>query len=135
MEDLKELMGTVAAERLDYARNCDAGDDAGDKAFEQGITAFKAYVEMAKIDDAHNEEIDRRELEREKQLREEELKRETAKKDRWMKGIEIGLVVVAAPIIGMVCNKNLAKFICKAEQFETFTSTAGRSLGKMFKFK
>ena len=38
MEDLKELMGTVAAERLDYARNCDAGDDAGDKAFEQGIT-------------------------------------------------------------------------------------------------
>lgn len=135
MEDLKDLMGAVAAERLEYARSCDAGDEKGDAAFKQGITAFNAYVEMSKIDDAHNEEIDRQELEKERQLREEEMKRKESRKDRWAKAAEVGLMVVAAPVVGYLCNKSLAKFLCEAEQFENFTSTAGRSLGKMFKFK
>lgn len=135
-KDLKELLAEVAADRLQYALECKPDDeDYDDQAFDEGITAVKAYTELMKADDAHSEELGRQELEEKKQESDKEFKMSESTKEKIMKGIELGCVVVITPVIGYLSNKGLAKFLCKAEQFETFTTTAGRSLGKMFKFK
>lgn len=123
-DGVRDLMANVAIERLEYARNCDPGDEKGDKAFEQGMAAAKEYTELTEANAKHEEELAREE----NRLRE-------AKRDRWVKGIEIGATVLAVPLIGLACNRNFAKFVGRdIEQFEIFTSTPGRSLSKMFKF-
>lgn len=134
MKDLKSLMADVAAERLDYAKNCEPGDEASEVALKQGVTAFNAYTELAKMEAEREELIERRAIEREKMAREEELRKKEAKKDRIVKCIEIAALAVVTPVVGYACNRAFANFLCKAEQFETFTTTAGRSLGKVFKF-
>ena len=141
MNDLKNLMADVATERLAYAQVRKAGDAEADKAFEQGITAAKICIEMTKMDDTHEEqveqrriEVERQDLEREKQIREEELKRKQARNDRIIKGIEIAATVILVPVVGLLCNKAQINHVGKLEQFEVFTSTAGRSAGKMFKW-
>lgn len=57
------------------------------------------------------------------------------KKDKIMKCVEIGAAVVAAPLIEAGCKKAFAKMICTFEQDYTFTTTAGRALSSLFKFK
>lgn len=60
---------------------------------------------------------------------------ESKKKDRLIKCLEIGAFVVAAPLIDAGCKKAFAKLICDFEVENVFTSTAGRSLSSLFKFK
>lgn len=132
--DVKDLMAEVAVDRLSYAKNCKAGDEIGDKAFEQGVTAYKAYADMTKIDDAHDEELRRQELEKTKQEHDEENRKKERKKEYVVKGIEFVGGVVVAPAIAYVANKGLVKYIGTIEQMETFTSSAGRAIGRMFKF-
>lgn len=134
-KSLKQLMEEVAAEKLNYVLEHEQGDDDAEEAFDQAITAVKVYNDMVKIDDAHEEELKRQDIEKDKQEADKKFKMSESTKEKIMKGIELGAVVIVTPVIGYFSNKNLAKFLCKAEQFETFTSTAGRSLGKMFKFK
>lgn len=133
-QELKSLMANVATDRLEYALSQEPGSEEGEAAFKQGVTAFNAYTELAKVDDAHEELVERRRIEKQKQLRDEELRVKESKRDRIVKGIEIAAIAVVAPVVGYACNRAFAGFLCKAEQFETFTSTAGRSLGKIFKF-
>lgn len=133
-QGLKNLVANVATARLEYALNHEPGSEEGELAFKQGITAFNAYTELAKIDDAHEELVERRRIEEQKQFRDEALRMKESKRDRIVKGIEIAAVAVIAPVVGYACNRAFAGFLCKAEQFETFTTTAGRSLGKIFKF-
>lgn len=133
--DVKELFAVVAAERLEEARKLDANDEKSKEAFKQCLEAAKMYNELTKTDDSHSEELDRQEMEKEKQELERELRKKENRKDRWVKVAEVGAVAVVAPVVGFLCNKNFAKFLCKVEEFETFTTTAGRSLSKVFKFK
>lgn len=65
-------------------------------------------------------------------------KAEACKKDK--KEIDIKLVtfagsVLLVPVIDTVCKKNLAKYIAKIEEFDTFTSSAGRSISSWFRWK
>lgn len=57
------------------------------------------------------------------------------KKEKLMKCVEIGAVVIAAPLLEAGCRKAFAKMICSFEKDYTFTTTAGRSLSSLFKFK
>lgn len=133
-QNLKKLMEDVAKDRLERARTYGPGTDEGDAAFKEGLQAFNAYNEFVKTEDAHEELIERRAMEKEQKAREEKIRR----KDRTKDYITVGLTIVGTAIITPLAyhfsNKSLARFLCEAEQFETFTSTAGKSLGKMFKF-
>lgn len=136
MEDvnLKEAVGNYALERLETARNLGVNDEGCDEAFEQAMRAVKVYGELTKIDDEHSEELERQDLEKEKQEMERDLKRKMTRGERWIKVAEIVAVAAIAPTLTYVFNRKFAEFLCEAEQFESFTSTAGRSLGKIFKF-
>lgn len=55
------------------------------------------------------------------------------KKDKIVKLVEIGALVIATPIIEAKCRKAFAEMICNFEKDYTFTTTAGKALSKIFK--
>ena len=57
------------------------------------------------------------------------------KKDRAVKVVEIGMAVVAAPLIEAACKKGFARMICEFEEDHIFTTMAGKSLSALFKFR
>lgn len=57
------------------------------------------------------------------------------KKDNIVKYVEIGAAVLLAPLIEAGCKKAFAKIICEFEKDYTFTTSAGRTLSSIFRFK
>ena len=66
---------------------------------------------------------------------EKSIELERQKKDRLTKILEVGAIVVAAPLIEAGCKKVFAEMICNFEKDYNFTTTAGRSLASLFRFK
>ena len=60
---------------------------------------------------------------------------EKQKKEKLIKALEIGALVIAAPLIEAGCRKVFAEMICNFEKDYTFTTSAGRSLTSLFRFK
>jgi len=57
-------------------------------------------------------------------------------KINWIiRGVELGLITVVVPIIQYRCNMRYAKVLCNFEKDYTFTTSAGRSLSRLFQFK
>lgn len=56
------------------------------------------------------------------------------KKDVLLKLIEVGSITLAAPLVEAGIRKMFAKLICEFEKDYTFTTSAGKSLSKIFKF-
>lgn len=133
-QNLKRLMADVAKQRLEYAKTYEPGSEEGEKAFKEGLQAFNAYNELVKTEGSNEELAQRRVMEKEKQTRDEVIRKKERLKDYIVFGVGMVGTAVVTPIVYHICNKDLAKFLCKAEEFETFTTTAGKSLGKMFKF-
>lgn len=55
--------------------------------------------------------------------------------DSLLKVLEIGVVLVAVPVVENRFKTKFAKMICEFEKDYNFTTTAGRSLSSLFKFK
>lgn len=56
-------------------------------------------------------------------------------KDRIVKCVEIGAAIIAVPLIEAGCKKAFAKLICEFEKDYTFTTSAGKTLANLFRFK
>lgn len=56
-------------------------------------------------------------------------------KDRIVKIVEIGAAIVAVPLIEAGTKKAFAKLICEFEKDYTFTTSAGKTLANLFRFK
>lgn len=56
-------------------------------------------------------------------------------KDRIVKVVEIGSAIIAVPLIEAGCKKAFAKLICEFEKDYTFTTSAGKTLANLFRFK
>ena len=132
-QNLKELMEDVAKERLKVAKTLGPGTEEGDAAFKEGLQAFNAYNELVKTEDAHEEQAERRAMEKDKQARDEAIRKKERMKDWIIFGVTT-LGTIAVPILGHILKKDLVKYVCKAEEFESFTSTPGKAIGKMFDF-
>lgn len=120
----RELLDEVIENRL--TRALQKGDDADEARtiFDEAMMAIDRQVKLDEIEASKNE-----------QVRNEELKKEEAKKDRWVRCAEIGVILLAAPIVDTLCKKAYAKMLCEFEKDYTFTTTAGRSLSGLFRFK
>ena len=95
-----------------------------DAMFEQAMKATDRAIELSKIDATCEE-----------QARKLESAKEEAKKDRWVRIGEIAATALLSPLIVKACNVAYAKILCEFEVNETFRSSAGRALSKLFKFK
>lgn len=64
-----------------------------------------------------------------------EARRKESRRNMVIKIIEIGGIIILAPIIEGKIKTSFAKLMCDFERDYTFTTTAGRSLSGLFKFK
>lgn len=123
-EHNKNLLDEVIKDRLEKALYDDADSDEANVTFRQAMEAVDREIELSKI-----------EASREEQTKKQELAAKEAKRTLVIRCIEIGAVTVAAPVIGYLFNRSFARDICNFEKDYTFTTSAGRSLSKLFNFK
>ena len=107
----RDLLEEVTQNRLEEALSS-TDDDKKAAAFKQ--------IEISKIDASNNEE---------------ESKLKGAKKDRIIRCVELGATVLLTPVLDYAFKKSFAKIICNFEKDYTFTTTAGKTFGGLFRFK
>lgn len=130
-ETNRELMQEVLTDRLKKSMNDSLEAEERNTAFEQAMKIADRQTKVYESDIVYDDQVKKLEHEKEKL----ETEKAENKKNRIIKVIEVGAIVVLAPIVYYCTNKGLIKEVGTAEQMEHFGSTPGRSLGKMFNFK
>lgn len=64
--DVRDLLEEVIEKNLDYALDHEVGDEKTQKALKDGMDAYKAFIEMTKVDDSHSEQEDKLAFEKSK---------------------------------------------------------------------
>lgn len=131
----KELLSEVIEDRLERALNS-PGDSEEDKyAFNEAMTAIGKQIELDKIEASRQEQIRKLNADEINRVRDDEFKKSEARTDRF---IQIGIFaagLVIAPLIEVATKKSYAKLLCEFEKDYTFTTSAGRALSGLFRFK
>ena len=78
-------------------------------------------------------EMDKKAIDKEIELAKIKSQKDSNRSEKAIKLIEIGATLVVAPLIGLKCNTLFAKTICEFENDYMFTTTAGKTLSKLFK--
>ena len=117
-----QLLEEVIQKRLELALKAEG--EISEAAFEDAMEAIDRQIA---IDRAKNEALNNQE-----RLEEDKIKE---RRDSIIKCLEIGATIIAAPIITAKINKTFAHMLCDFEKNYNFTTTAGKSLSKIFKLK
>lgn len=138
----KDLLSEVIKDRLDRALIEDPENEGDKQLFKEAMEALNKQIELDKIEVSHDEQLEKLRIENErlkaeceKNLRDEAAKKSEAKKDRW---VQIGLFVAGLALgesIDYAKKKGFARYICNFEKDYTFTTSPGRSLSGLFRFK
>ena len=145
----RELLSSVVENKLNQVINCKASDDNYNQVFKDAMAAVDKQLELDKIDTSYQEHWEKLEAEKAKfeaekekfeaekaeRLRKEEFEKEEAIKSRY---VQIGIFaagLVITPIAEYIVKGALASKIGKIEQFETYTTSAGRSISSWFRLK
>ena len=96
--------------------------------------ALMAFEEK-KLNFSNEEQVARREMDSEKQTNDEEFRKKESKRTFWIEVGKIAVIAFVAPGMQYLGKKAFAKMICTFEKDYTFTTSAGRSLGGLFRFK
>ena len=131
----RELMEAVVKQRLEAVLEEDVSSDEAKRLFDEAMKAVDRQLESDKVDISYSEHVDKLESEKEKNSREEAFKQEEAKKNRMIRIAEIVATVILVPAVTFGFNMAYAKKICNFEKTDTFYTTAGRGLSKLFNFK
>lgn len=124
-DENKKLLDEVIEKRLDQVlKSPDANSEETTLMFEQAMKAIDRRTELSKMEASYDE-----------QVKKQELATAEAKKDRIIRCIEIGAALMAGPVIQYCCNLGYAKLMCNFEKDYTFTTSAGKSLSRLFQFK
>lgn len=119
---IENLMDRVAEDRLESALNL-TGEERHE-AFKEGMEAITKRNELLKM-----------KQEEERALREEENKKHDVFIDRCIQVGTFAAGLIVAPLIDGAVKKGFAKMLCEFEKDYTFTTSAGRSLSSLFRFK
>lgn len=138
----RELLESVIEDRLRCVQLSDPENEGAKTMFKEAMDALSKQIEFDKIDASHEEQLEKLKIENErlkaeheKNLRDEAAKKSEAKKDRWVQIGIFGAGLVVAPIIEHASKKAFARYICEFEKDYTFTTSPGRSLSSLFRFK
>lgn len=119
----RKLLDEVIKDRLEQALKSEVGTEEADAAFKQAMDAIDRETELSKME-ASSEE----------QAKKQEQSKKEARMNWIIKGVEIGVVLIGVPVVQFLCNKSFAKTMCNFEKDYTFTTSAGKSLSRLFKF-
>lgn len=131
----RKLLSEVVNKRLNEALLKGVNSDEGKLAFDEAMKAVDREIELKKLDEAKEVELKKLEEAKKEKLDNDKFKADEAKKDRIVRFIEIGALMIAVPIVDTICKKAYAKVICNFEKDYTFTTTPGRQLSGLFRFK
>ena len=93
-----------------------------------------AEQELEKKQEQLEQEAKKLELEEQELIKKQELARQEAKINWIIRGVELGLITLVVPWMQYRHNKKFAMMMCNFEKDYTFTTSAGRSLSRLFKF-
>lgn len=133
--DNKKLLSEVITKNLEYVLENDANSEESKTRFKEAMEAISKQTEVYKAEQSHFEQMERMKAEEIRSRQEAESKKEEAAKDRWTQIGIFGAGLIASPLIDVLCKKAYAKMICEFEKDYSFTTSAGRALSGLFKFK
>lgn len=135
MEDAsRKLLDEVLSDRLQCALSAE-DEEHRSTAFRQAMEAAEKQIELDKVDTTYWQHSENLEKEKEEYLQEAEFKKDESEKNRKVQFITFTAGLVITPIVEVICKTIYANKICKLEQFETFTTSAGRGISSWFRFK
>lgn len=133
-ETNRGLLEKVIEEKLRLAS--DSTDETEKKeALDDALKAIEKQTAIYKIDVGYQEHVEAIDKDKNIHQSDEMFKRNEANKDRKVQIAIFAAGLVATPAIEVICKTIYANKICKLEQFETFTSSAGRGIASWFKWK
>lgn len=133
METNKELLDQVIEQSLMDVQDHEVCSEPHQKAFKEAMEAYDRRIELEKIEEKQRELALK---EKEMELKERELanKEKSEKGIKVLKYIEIGIPFGLLAVEYMFKHKFM-KDVCNFEKDYTFTTTPGRSISSLFKWK
>lgn len=110
--ETKELLEKVVNDRLEKAANESMSEEEKHAAFEEAMKATDRFVEVAKVETTNEKKL-----------------------NRVIKYIELVAIPVALMTVDYLFKMRYMKTVCNFEKDYTFTTTPGRSVSQLFKFK
>ena len=136
----RELLESVIQNRLMRAEISDGEEDA--LAFKEAMSALDKAIELDKLKASHDEQVEKLKIEKErlkveteKNLRDEASKKEEAKKERMVQIATFLVGLFGGAAIDYFAKKKFAKLICEFEKDYTFTTSAGKGVSGIFRWK
>jgi hypothetical protein len=124
----RELLEKVIETRLTDALELDAESDESQSALKEAMVAIDKETELTKMDIAHEEQNEKRKAD-------EKFRDAESHINVMLRIIEVAAIPIGILIIDIVARDKFAKRICNFEKDYTFTTTPGRSLSSLFRFK
>lgn len=134
METNKDLLDQVIQESLYEVQDKDVCSEPHIKAFKESMEALDRRIEIEKLNDKKRElAFKEKELEfKEKELA---LKEKSEKTGKVLKCIEVVAVPLVIVVAENIFKYHFMKSVCNFEKDYTFTTTPGRSISGLFKWK
>ena len=125
-----QLLEEVILDRLDVALD-DREPEESKKAFKEAMEAIDRKIQIEKIN------VSKLELENKEKLEESKFNKskEEQRKNDILKLIEIVAVPVGLLMLDYAFKRSFMKTVCNFEKDYTFTTTPGKSISQLFKFK
>lgn len=134
-EKSKSLLTKVTEDRLECALASSEDEAKRKLAFSEAMDAMDKQIELAKLEASHREHIEKQRAEDKRNRREDEFKREEARKNRNIQIATFFVGMIVPPIIDVVRKTYFANHVAKLEEFDTFTTSAGKGISSWFRWK
>ena len=130
MENLY-LLDEVIEDRLNVAMDGRSSEEESKKAFKEAMEAIDRMIQIERI------EVSKLELESKERLEEKKLTKtkEEQKKNDIFRIVEVAAVPIALFIADCLFKRYYMRSVCNFEKDYTFTTTPGKSISGLFKFK
>ena len=129
-----ELLEKVMNDRLTKAIDERLDPEERSKALEEGLEVADRYIQLEKIELDESIQLRKIELDESIQLRKIEDTEKENNKNRTIKYIEVA-VPVGLLILDGLFKRYFMRQVCNFEKDYTFTTTPGRSISGLFRFK
>lgn len=130
-----EKLKSVLEDRLEASLKNDVTSEESKQAIKDAMVVADRLIEVEKTKLQHQEQIEKQKLEESKLKHEDERKKKELKSNIILKAVEIGAMVLIAPLVQYGCNRGYVKLVGLFEKDDYYRTTAGKSLSSLFRLK
>ena len=130
-----ELLKEVLEDRLKESLSMETTSNESKQAIKDAMDVADRLIEVEKTKLQHQEQLEKQKQEEIKLKQEEERKKKELKSNIILKAVEIGAMVLVAPLVQYGCNRGYVKLVGLFEKDDYYRTTAGKSLSSLFRLK